>query len=336
MARNRAWCFTLNNPTDADRVVWDEDNMKYLVYQLEQGTAETEHYQGYVYWNNMKSLRQLQRWLPRAHFEVAKGSPEQNKHYCTKPVAGCTCQHCTNADSLDGPWEHGVCPEKGKRNDLDTVAQLVKDEGYDAVLREHPGMIIRYHKGLAVLDAEWRRVERKRAMWIKPIIRIYYGPTGTGKTRHCWQKYPDLYQVASHTGGKLWFDDYKGEKTILFDDFGGGMPYRQLLQMLNGYPLQMPVKGAHVWLFAKRFLFTTNIHPDEWYFNDKTNKQDLIAPLQRRIQEYGKVIDYPKTEPTLPSTAPASPDTDALLMSAEELFNLSVGAYETFRDEQLF
>lgn len=314
MARSRGWCFTLNNPTVGDRGEFDEELCDYLVYQLEKGENGTPHLQGYVYWKTMKSLRQMKKWLPRAHFEKARGSPEQNKTYCTKAEG-----------RLDGPWEHGEMPVKGKRNDLNTIAMMVKEGGLQMVEHENPGMIIRYHKGLQALNSYYQQIERRKAGWIKPIIRIYYGETGTGKTRHCWEKYPDLYRVACHTGGTTWFDGYQGENTVLFDDFHAGMPYRLLLQMLDGYPLRMQVKGSFVMLYAKRFLFTTNVHPNDWYFNEKYNKADLIKPLLRRIEQYGKIVDFPKPDyaafdETLPSTQPAEPDIMALSMAAAELF----------------
>lgn len=247
-----------------------------------------------------------------------------------KPLPNCTCNHCTTANQLDGPWEFGTLPAQGRRNDLEAVATVMKEQGIEAVVEQMPGMIIRYHKGLQVLNSYYQAIERKRVGWLKPTIRVYYGSTGVGKTRHCWQKYPDLYRVACHTGGTTWFDGYAGEKVILFDDFHGGMPFRLLLQMLDGYPLRMQVKGTFVMLYGTVFLFTTNVHPDEWYFNDRNNKAELIAPLQRRIQQYGRIVDMPKvvTATTIPPTTPASPDSDALTMSAQELIEL----HETFKD----
>lgn len=90
--QNRAYVFTINNPVE--NVPSDnplevlkplEDKIKYAVWQLEKGENGTPHYQGYIQWKGRgRRLQGMKALLPRAHFEVAKGSSVQNKSYCTK------------------------------------------------------------------------------------------------------------------------------------------------------------------------------------------------------------------------------------------------------------
>jgi len=74
MSRSRSWCFTLNYPDE----LLGEDTFPgatYVVYQEEM--ENTYHFQGYVYWPTVKSLTQMQAYLPRAHWEIARGTPAQ-------------------------------------------------------------------------------------------------------------------------------------------------------------------------------------------------------------------------------------------------------------------
>lgn len=134
--RVRRWTFTLNNPNgfppsgpvDGDASVvppaeapevesetWVSAQLsshgkgfRYLVFQLEQGSNGTPHYQGYVEFNYSTRFAAVKRMLPRAHWEPAQGTSAHNKHYCSKPVPGCDCAHCaSNPVRLLGPWEHG-------------------------------------------------------------------------------------------------------------------------------------------------------------------------------------------------------------------------------------
>ncbi len=276
-SKAKRWCFTENNPTC--ELVFDPLMLGYLVYQKEFGANKTPHFQGYVEFKERCNLRGCKKWNRRAHFKVARGSAAQNKVYCTKEEG-----------RLDGPWELGEPSSQGRRADLEKVAQLAREEGYSAVLDQHPGMCIRYERGLKNYLGDLAVRERETEGFKVPKIRIYLGDTGSGKTKKCYTKYPDLYDVSTHTGGTLWMDGYRGQKTVLFDDFNGGIPFRLLLRIMDGYPLRLPFKGGFTVLQHDVLLFTTNLHPDHWYSNAVITRNLDISPLQRRISEFGKLI----------------------------------------------
>ena len=48
------------------------------------GEKKTRHIQGYVRFKNQKDLSALKKLQPRAHFEGAKGSDDENHKYCSK------------------------------------------------------------------------------------------------------------------------------------------------------------------------------------------------------------------------------------------------------------
>ena len=99
--RVRAWCFTDNK---AEGKVHQEilDLFKNAVYCVFQREKEAhEHFQGYVYFNNPKSLVGVRRLLPTAHWTVAEGTPEQNRVYCTKEET-----------RIEGPWSFGEIPRQ--------------------------------------------------------------------------------------------------------------------------------------------------------------------------------------------------------------------------------
>lgn len=56
----------------------------YHVYGIEKGNNGTPHLQGYVEFENKKSLAQLKEACPRAHWEPARGNPKQASDYCKK------------------------------------------------------------------------------------------------------------------------------------------------------------------------------------------------------------------------------------------------------------
>lgn len=83
--RSRAWVFTCNNYTAEDEMklqLWD---VQYIVYGREIApTTGTPHLQGYFYSKNQIFLNTLIKKFPGYHFDVARGTPEQNRAYCIK------------------------------------------------------------------------------------------------------------------------------------------------------------------------------------------------------------------------------------------------------------
>lgn len=83
--KSRAWCFTINNDQDSDLDnILNLTSFKYLCFGFEVGMKETPHIQGYVYFNNGRYRHAVSKILPRAYLDVAKGTPQQNRKYCSK------------------------------------------------------------------------------------------------------------------------------------------------------------------------------------------------------------------------------------------------------------
>ena len=49
--------------------------------------------------------------------------------------------------------------------------------------------------------------------------------------------------LSQNTNGTLWFDGYRGQKTLILDDFYGWLKYGDLLKILEGHPYRCQMKG---------------------------------------------------------------------------------------------
>lgn len=82
------WQFTLCNYTEEELLHLNRDVVplcKYSTWGKEVGAnSATPHLQGYVEWKTKKRLTQVRELIPRAHWEVAKGSRADNATYCHK------------------------------------------------------------------------------------------------------------------------------------------------------------------------------------------------------------------------------------------------------------
>lgn len=111
--RSKYWTWTLNNPTDdEEQALGDAANQPgvvYLLYGREVGQAGTRHLQGYAVFDCQIRFTTVKNRLScaRLHLEASRGSPQQNRDYCTK----------------DGDFEEfGNLPvlEQGRRTDLES------------------------------------------------------------------------------------------------------------------------------------------------------------------------------------------------------------------------
>lgn len=110
-------------------------------------------------------------------------------------------------------------------------------------------------------------------------VYVFWGPTGSGKTRLVHRMFPGVYVCSSDDG--QWFDGYLGDENALFDDFNGhSVPITLLLKLCDRYPLRVPIKGGFVQWRPRRLFFTSNICPDNWYLD--ANPENRRA-LWRRV-----------------------------------------------------
>lgn len=87
--RARKWCFTLNNYSDEeykDILSWCKSNriLKYIVGKEVGGASGLPHLQGYIVSKEPIRFNTLKNKNKRVHWEVARGSDESNRAYCSK------------------------------------------------------------------------------------------------------------------------------------------------------------------------------------------------------------------------------------------------------------
>ena len=70
-AQNVNWLFTINNPTSPD-IPKSWSNVKYCIWQLEEGENGTSHLQGYVILKKKGTLAAVKRLDRHAHCEIRR------------------------------------------------------------------------------------------------------------------------------------------------------------------------------------------------------------------------------------------------------------------------
>jgi len=235
--------------------------------QHERGANGTLHLQGYAQRANPTRFHAWKAFISeRAHLEAAKGTPQQNRVYCTK-----------DESRVPGSliFEHGTIPVQGKRRDLDDIAAaIVAGQSLEQLASVNPAAIIQYGKGLQAL----RTIVLQPRRW-KTCVFWFYGPTGTGKTLKADQLCPNAYWKM---GGSKWWDGYDGHEDIIIDDFRKDLcTFHELLRLLDRYPHKVECKGGTIQFCPRRIFITTPQSPLATW--DGRTEED-IAQLTRRIE----------------------------------------------------
>jgi len=257
------WVFTWNNP-DYDQEqpnVWED--VRYAVWQHEVGESGTPHYQGYVCFTKLKSLKQLVEQFPFvSHWDVRRGTHAKAKAYCMKEDS-----------RTHGPFEYGEEPAQGKRNDLLEVAEYAKTHTMKDLADMYPADIIRHHRGLQ----EYKRLITPDRNHLTELI-IFWGPPGTGKSTHVANTYPDAYWLKRSRTHDPWWDGYDQHETVVMDEFYGWVSVDLMTRLVDRFPLTVEVKGSAVKFNAKRIVITSNASPDSWWHCE-------LHGMARRLRE---------------------------------------------------
>lgn len=272
LPRSRTWCFTINNPTTFLEYLIDHKRILYCVYQMEEGNEGTPHFQGYIYFQHAKNMLGVKKVLQCnwAHVEIARGTPKQNRDYCTKEE--------TRIPGTDF-WEFGEMPLQGARSDILALhAFLLTSPNEKEVRDNHFSLWLRYPR----LVERWYSagfVARKASDGFK--CTLLFGAPGLGKSYYVERFVTDFFRKQPGQ----WFDGYRGERRILLDDFrGSSMSHTEFKLLVDRYPLRVQVKGAYVEMGAQEFYITSNYRPEEWWSPETIGQAGVDATL-RRISE---------------------------------------------------
>lgn len=280
--RSRHWCFTLHQPTSSTEEAWKVrarnshvTGLRYAIIGDETcPTTGSRHWQGYLSFRDGKTWSAVRTYIGPgvngyAWCRIARGTPAQNKTYCSKERV---------------VHEIGSCPrnQQGKRSDLEILTtelvttgrvslKRLRDEGEYKLLSSY----VRYRQHLANAAEDFRESRES-----EPEVIWCMGPTGAGKSHWIHATYPEAWWCPPKGPSGLWYDFYDGHAVAVFDDFRQDhMNFSMILRVCDKFPMHVPVKGGTRKFVASTIIFTCPDHPKDVY----TGSSENIWQLLRRI-----------------------------------------------------
>lgn len=258
MSRARNYCFTLNNYTPEEEAAVSAWECKYLVFGKEVGESGTPHLQGYVCFENQKTVSAMKKYSKRAHWETARGTPQQAIEYCKKDGVVFESGVPPLAPQEKGAkekkrWEDAfLAVQEGRIEDLDPEMKCRSLKGIEyAVVRQALSK-----RKLDTLDGEFEHE------WL-------YGKSGCGKSVRARAENP-VHFTKDPTNA--WWDNYMGQEVVLLEDWD---PYQvkqsgDLKRWSDRYPFQAAIKGGYLEIRPRKIVVTSQYLPHECWKDEKT------------------------------------------------------------------
>lgn len=270
LSASRGWCLT-----QSANKISQEDLEKALANYVwlakkekgeEGGEQGYEHYQIYI--ENPTPIRfsTLKKLLPNAHIEPRKGTKKEALDYILKLETGI-------GEPFGSDIEIDVTEERGKRTDLlDIIAFLEQGVGLDEIRKMYPSQYFMYENRIKAYLQSILRTKYENE-WRDITVNYIHGVRGKGKTSHIVKKYgyKNVFIVSDYEHP---FDEYEGQKVILFDDFYSSLKLEKMLRALDGHPYNMPARYGNKIACYTEVYITANISLDLQYPNVQLEIKD--------------------------------------------------------------
>lgn len=314
MARARNWVGTLNvglkdgiTVEEGEKELKDvfgqlkpermSDSILWFVAQLERGKENQKlHIQFAVVFKAARvSSRSNFQNIAKAcgmrglnpHLEVMRGTPAASQKYCTKEE---------DREKETNPIEFGVIPPGACRSDLiELVRRVTTGElAWDDVDMEEPFLASRHH---ALLRRLYTKEMQKVYRSTKPKCIWRWGPPGAGKSYAAfhedskpeWLTDGRSYLKSHNGGGSKWWDGFDPMKckTLILNEFRGGIEFSLLMQIADEHPMRVSVRGEEDRPLKFDTLSVNSVmHPRDVYRGvfEGEGGDEPFAQLERRFK----------------------------------------------------
>ena len=296
----RKWCFTLNNYTDDHVMLLSTlfpDTCKYLIFGREVGANGTPHLQGFAWFTSQRSLAAARLAIGPAHMTKAKGTPAQNRVYCSK----------------DGDFEEfgelAQVTSQGKRSDfVDLKDWLLAFDGYPTdheMLEYNPSLWGRNRRACAdfrrmlcrppvLVEGDLRGWQVDLALQLaappdaRSILFVVDALGGKGKTwfqkKLLLEGDADVQLLMTGKRDDMAYAVQEGKKIYLINVARGQMEYLQycVLEMLKDGVVHSPkyesqtkfLAPCHVVVFCNEFPDMFRLTEDRYLIKDLSMEDD--------------------------------------------------------------
>lgn len=209
--------------------------------------------------------------------QVAKGTAAENCDYSEK-----------EGRKMETRGQPGQ--GQGERSDLRELKEDIMSgkRSVDDIAVAEPEAYHQYGRTLTKLEDIALRKKFRTEM---PVATWVWGPTGVGKS-HWLNKDYDPERMYTWKDDNGWQDGYAGQPIVLINEFRGGIPFNELLQLIDKWPYFIRRRGREpAPMLATEFRITSSMPPSQVYHGiaSREDGMDSMNQLYRRV----RVLEVP-------------------------------------------
>ncbi|AAR83499.1 Rep-like protein [Canarypox virus] len=280
--RSRNFIFVLNNYEEEEYRKLTEIDCVYMIIGKEIDNNGIPYLQGYIEFNNLKTLHGLKSINSRIYWEPRCVTQEQAINYCKKKgnyiEFGERKRQGRKKDiNEDMDTDTDTCYKKGRKKivnfNLKRAYKILEDKGsMKEVIKIKPSIhvIKAAEKWVTWMDKE--RNEKPEVIWI-------FGESESGKT--ILAKQMSQGKKTYWKNKSKWWNGYDKEEVCIIDDLRSrDMIFTQLLRLLDRYPYKVEFKGGSREFNSKIIIITSIKDPSRVYKNIEC---ETYQQIKRRI-----------------------------------------------------
>lgn len=290
--RGNGFVFTYNNfthtPEQLLEMLQTLPNIAFVRFQIEKATdTGTIHYQGYmhfekrVYWGVLRR-ELIKMGLHRLSHRNRIASPQKAAEYCSKVFDEKSGKQTKLTEPVYQFNELNI--QQGERTDLNEIIERVKAGATNAeLLEEYPTHFFRYKKHIESVRKTIQESEFEEKYRHMTVFYIH-GVPRTGKTRDVSLKfgYKNICRV-SITYDKWLFENYRGQKIVMFDEFDSQVPITQMNEYLEGHPQEYRCRNEDRVAMNDIVIIISNLKLSEQYQKEQREKPAIYKAFFERI-----------------------------------------------------
>ncbi|MDL2288163.1 replication protein [Oscillospiraceae bacterium OttesenSCG-928-F05] len=294
--QSRKWLLTFNNPLDKELdhtvikgVLSEMKPVIYWVMSDEVGEEKTPHTHVFFACSSPVRFSTVKRCFPTAHIDNARGSCEENRAYVLKIGKWeIDAKGETKVDGTGEEWGTMPIERQGQRNDLAELYNMIESGMSNfQIISQNPDHILQIDKLERVRQTI--REEAAKNEFRQLTVTYIQGETETGKTRRVMDQYgyENVYRVTNYQRGC--YDGYRGQDIIVFEEFSSSIKIQDMLNLLDGYPVELPCRYINKIACYTKVYLISNIPLQQQYPLVRLQHPDTWQAFTRRI---GKVLVY--------------------------------------------
>ena len=249
----RSWVFTINNYRDFPKELpRGPPPVKYLCFGKEVSQNGTPHLQGYVSFKN--AVYRPSRFFEQygnGHFEMARGSADQNAEYCAKE--GDFTEFGTRPQSRADQGHHG---RRGGELETERWEEAWRSAKQGKIEEIPADIRMRHYSTIVKVAAKYQKAPASLPKLDNTWI---VGPPGTGKSTYVHMKYPGAYKKGFSKWWCNYQEDDEGHRTVLLDDLHPKWSEKEHLKnWADLFPFVAEYKGGSMQIRPERIVVTSN------------------------------------------------------------------------------